>query len=542
MAEQLIYLDVGDGIAEVINRLRAAKQDRVVLVIPKRAVIGHSPVNLKVIKTQADALGLVVTVITQDEVAKNFASQVGLGVVDELSHPETDLSSTADTASPQTVSYQDVDTEVAAGIPIVKYKQLTSSLPDTRDLSLATPTSQPSRPRLAFRPNLNFLKGFKFQKHHQVLFGFIILGLILVAAVSFFVVPKAYVAIEVQSEALTKQFSITLADEQDLRAAGPNVLTGRFLEVSREDVSSFPATGEENRGEKSSGQIRVVNHTGTLQGIIANTRFESATGLIFKSSYEVLVPPARGGTAGTATVSAISDGGGAHYNVAAPLKLTIPGLGEAGVDLVYGEVVGTFSGGTDDITKVVSEADIEKAKEEATKNIFVAAEGEIKAQLKRHEDILPVLIRNDVIDAVASAAAGAKRDDFEIRVQSRSWVIVVNREDINQAIANAAVFEVPEDKQVTTQTIQNAVIEVVESNFLTREIRLAVQLDGRVGPKLEIEALRTALANKSVAEGVELLQNTPGVTTGSIEIFPTFLTRIPMLLNNIRIQVIYLGE
>jgi hypothetical protein len=551
MAEQLIYLDVGDGIAEIIARLKSAKQERVVLVIPKRAVIVHSPINLKVIKLEADRLGLILTVITQDEIAKNFANQVGLTVVDQLD--STPPMPSDESLTPKTFSYQDTevksDTEsplisqaTSTDVPIVKYKTLSPTSLD-EDLALEVPSAIAKGGRkMVFTLDWSKLQNFRLKRHHKVLLGFTFVGVILISVVSFFVVPKAYVDIEVQSEAFAKQFTITLADETDLRAAGPNVLTGRFIEVSREDVTTFPATGEENRGEKSSGQIRIVNHTNIIQGIIKNTRFESPSGLIFKINEEVLVPPARSGNPGTAVVSAISDGGGANNNVSAPMKLTIPGLGENAVDSVYGEVVGAFSGATDDIIKIVSEEDLNKAKEEASKNIFVAAETEIKAQLKRNEDVWPVLIQNDIIDAVPSATAGAKRDDFEIRVQSRSWVIILNREDIDEAITNAAVFEVPEGKQVTGQTVKDANVEVLESNFLTREIQLLIKMDGRVGPQINIDALRTSLANKSVSDGVEFLQSDPAVTTGSIEISPTFLTRIPMLLNNIRIQVIYLGE
>ncbi|MDD5605974.1 MAG: hypothetical protein PHR51_01470 [Patescibacteria group bacterium] len=545
MAEQLIYLDIGDGIAEVVTRLRGAKQDHVVLVIPKRAVIAHSPINFKVIKQQADALKLVLSIITQDEIAKNFASQVGLKLLDQLGEAPTAAVATPTLPSaPKTSSYQDNISSFDAGgeIPVVRYKKLADPLPQTDDLALEMPSQRTKKLRAAMRWDWHLIKNFKIQRHHQILFGFILMGLILVGAVSFFVAPKAFVDIEVQSEPFAKQFTITLADEQDLRAAGPNVLTGRFLEVTREDVSSFKATGEENRGEKSSGQIRIVNHTNVIQGIVKNTRFESSAGLIFRINEEVLVSPARSGSPGTAVVSATSDGGGTAYNVSAPTKLTVPGLGDTGIDLVYGEVVGTFAGGTDDIIKVVSEDDINQAKEEATKNIFVAAEGEINNQLKRGEEVLPFLIQNDVIDAVPSATAGAKRDEFEVRVQSRSWVIVVGRKSINEAISNAAVFEVPEGKQVTQQTVANATVEVLESNFLTREIQLAVKLDGRVGPQLDIESIRQSLANQPVAKAVEQLQSDANITTGSVEIVPTFLTRMPMLLNNIRIQVIYLGE
>ncbi len=228
--------------------------------------------------------------------------------------------------------------------------------------------------------------------------------------------------------------------------------------------------------------------------------------------------------------------------MSAPMKLTIPGLGDVGVSMVYGEVAGSFTSGTDDITRVVSEEDINQAKEEASKNVSVAAETELSETLKRGEELLPEFVQNDVIDVVPSVSAGAKKDQFEIRVQSRSWVILVGQGEVDQAVANAAAFEVPEGKQITDNTVKNAKIEVVESNFLSHRITLLVTLDGRIGPKLDRDEVVAGLVNKSIDESEEILRDLPEVTAATVEIWPTFITRIPLLASNIRLHIIYLGE
>jgi len=532
MAEQLIYLELGDDIAEATNRLRRAKHSEITMVIPRRALMLQSVINLRILKTQADLLEKQVSIVTQDEVGRNFASTAGFKVMDQLRDGKpSKRTEVVDLVEPVAISAEE---EIDDG----------DVVPSSRPVSPRSHRSiQPIKWKLpTIRLPRITMRQLKWERHHRVILGFVLVGLVVLGSVAVFVAPKAYVALEVQSEVFQKQFTLVLADANDRQAAGPNILTGRFIEVSRENVSTFNATGEENSGQKSTGKIAVLNYTTTIQGLLVNTRFQTASGLVFRLSSEALVPSIKKGTPGRVVVDAVSDDGGTKYNISQGTKLTVPGLGEAGKTAVVGEVAGVFAGGTDEITKVVSQEDIEKGKEAAAKDIFAVAETELREQLKRGEELSSMLLQNDIIDAVPSASVGAKRDQFEVRVRSRSWAIAINQGDLTKAVARASVFEVPEGKQVTKQTVDTAEISVVESNFLNHRIDLIVKLDGRVGPQLDIVALATKLANKSLTDGQKLLQGMTEITSGSIEMWPTFLTHTPLLTNNIRVQVIYLSE
>jgi hypothetical protein len=379
-------------------------------------------------------------------------------------------------------------------------------------------------------------------RQHKITLGLVGLGLIILGSVSYFIVPRANIKLEVQSEPFAKQFALILADEQDLQAAGSNILAGRFLEVTQENVTTFPATGEKNNGQKAEGKITVVNHTGSIAGLLANTRFQADNGLVFRIKTEILVPAARNNSPGRATVDAISDEGGTKYNVTPSLKLSIPGLAGNAQALVYGEVATQFAGATDEITKIVSQEDIDKAKEEAAKNVFAATEAELNKQLKRNEEILPAFIQNDVVDAIPSVIAGAIKDTFEVRVQSRSWVVAIHKGDLNSAIANAAAFEVPEGKQITARTVETAEVATVEGNFLTHRINLLVSVDGRIGPQIDADTIITHLANQTPEAAKDYLQSLPNLASSSVTIWPSFIPRLPLIRNNLKLEIVYLGE
>lgn len=551
-----LFVDVGADLSEVIAHIRGSKTDSLTLSFPQRALALQNLINIQVIARFAKLAKKEITIATTDPIAGQLVTASGIN----LHHPEAH--GTIETS---------IDEAEAADQPVVlkPLSDLGFSAPhhatplsgfrkkslDTGNADSGHDTLDSAAPRQQ-SPSHPFFAGYDFSKiklpqleirpHNPEVIKRVAaisaIGLVLLATVGFFVVPKAYVAIEVQSEAYTKQFTLSLADEQDSQAVGTNILAGRFVESTKEQVVKFAASGEVNKGSGSTGQINVVNYTNGIQGILANTKFATESGLVFKIKSDVLVPPARGNIAGRAVVDADSEGGGAKYNISSPTKLTIPNLSAGLKPLLYGEVVGSFSGGTDNVVKAVSQEDLDHAKEEAAKNIFVSAEADLKKQVKRNEELNPSFIQNDIIDAVPSVTVGAEEDEFEVRVQSRSWTILTPKNSFAASVANAASFEVDPTKQVTEATLAAATIEPVESNFITHRINLLVSLNGRIGPRLDHQQIVNSLLNKSEEQATSYLQGLEGVTTTSLDIWPSFLHKVPLISKNVKLRVIYLGE
>ena len=85
-------------------------------------------------------------------------------------------------------------------------------------------------------------------------------------------------------------------------------------------------------------------------------------------------------------------------------------------------------------------------------------------------------------------------------------------------------------------------MEPIEANFLTHRIDLLVKLDGRVGPRFDREAMRRAMTYRPLAEVEAELKSEPSLTTAAITLWPSFLTRLPLLPDSIDLDIIYLGE
>lgn len=555
-----LFVDPADDLSEVIFNIRESQSSDITLLVPHRALLVQSPINLHVLKLAADESEKQIRISTSDPLALYLSGIAGIPTEQEVVAPsstdsEETIISHTEPATDADEDPEDWEESELASDPSPVLPRSINPLSGfkLKSLSFDQSSSEDAKPDKfpimsggmpKFKlPQFNFQRpSWKLERHHKIAIGFGAVGLGLLILVGIFVLPKGYVALEVPSEAYKKQFTLTLADEQDLQAAGPNILAGRFIEITREHVATFQGTGEENKGNPASGQINVVNYTGSIQGILANTRFVTSNGLVYRIKNEILVPPAVGNRPGRAVVEAISEAGGTKYNISSPNQMTIPNISEGLKPLLYGEVVGSFTGGTDNVVKVVSQEDIDRGKEEAAKNVFVATETDLKKLVKRTEEFNSAFIQNDIIDAVPSVTPGAEQDNFEVRVQSRSWTIVTPKKSFPEALVSAASFEVEGDKRVTDRTLAGAKIDPLESNFITHRISLLVSLEGRVGPRINQSEIVQNIKNRPLAEAQQYLQKLTNISSSSVELWPSFVSRLPFLANRIHLQVIYLGE
>jgi len=81
---QTFYIDIDEEITYIVDRLRTAKTREVVIVVPKRAILIQSIVNLKLLKKEADSLKKELIIVTQDKFGKMLIEKAGISVEQKL--------------------------------------------------------------------------------------------------------------------------------------------------------------------------------------------------------------------------------------------------------------------------------------------------------------------------------------------------------------------------------------------------------------------------------------------------------------------------
>ncbi len=88
-SKDIIYLDIDDEITTIIDKIEASKADLVGLVLPKRAAVLQSSVNIKLLKRAVDSIGKKLVLITTDASVVSLAADNKIYVAaDTSSKPE----------------------------------------------------------------------------------------------------------------------------------------------------------------------------------------------------------------------------------------------------------------------------------------------------------------------------------------------------------------------------------------------------------------------------------------------------------------------
>ncbi len=81
---QTFYIDIDEEITSIVDRLRKARTKEAVIVVPKRAMLIQSIVNLKLLKKEADELKKELIIVTQDKFGKLLIEKAGITVEQNL--------------------------------------------------------------------------------------------------------------------------------------------------------------------------------------------------------------------------------------------------------------------------------------------------------------------------------------------------------------------------------------------------------------------------------------------------------------------------
>ena len=90
-------------------------------------------------------------------------------------------------------------------------------------------------------------------------------------------------------------------------------------------TQSVQGSGTKQVTSKATGQITIYNTEPRAERLVANTRFATPAGLIFRIGRAVTIPAGSAASPGSATESVTADQAGATYNIG-PSSFTVPGL------------------------------------------------------------------------------------------------------------------------------------------------------------------------------------------------------------------------
>ena len=593
---KLIYLESDEEITDVIDKISKAEEKSVSLVISRGSTLANSVVNLKLLSKRGGALGKNVSLVTNDKIAKNLASQIGIEVFNNISaakagaRAEEPIEPVAkevptsppgettkvdgvlvhqydrggeevgETPEPPTEAIEPEAPEIIEAVKDVDGSSAEDSLPATPKEAPIAETPATNNYKLIKKPLPSHdhqpSEGSPFnkirfgKKRRKIIIGSIIAGAVVIILLTLYaVLPKATAKISVTSEpfSLSADFSVNrdaVGVDKDNK-----IIPGKYISKEEELEKPFAASGQKNIGEKAKGKITVYNYwNDEPQNVPAGSRFITSTGVAFISTstvtvpagHAIIIPPStyKIDPPGTVDVNVEAADVGDQGNIG-PSDFTITSIPKVQQSKIYGKSSAAMTSGSNNIVKIVADKDLKEAKESTEKELKAKITDEIKAGLAENEQLLDQAIGENISAESSSDKAGDQVDAFFYKIKIKIEAITFSEDDAKILLLDNAKNQLPQDKEIVSNADEKIKYEVANFDLGKGTIALKGTFDGYIAAKYDISAIKKEIKGRSIKTATNKITAHTGVLSVDITTWPGFLRSLPLIERRINIEFNY---
>ena len=529
-AKDTIYIDIDDEITSIIDKVEASKQKIVALVLPKRAAVLQSIVNMRLLKRSVETVDKSVVLITSDSGILPLAGAVGLYVAKNLQSkpaipppPEVKVPATKTKEEKE-----ELEPELDGEKPVGELADLKEPEDDTETIALDNEEDDAQKKDIP--PKDKKLKVPNFDRFRKsIILGVVgLVGLIIGLFFMLSILPKAKITIKTDSSSITTQLEVKTSGKATQLDEQGNIIPSQIKETKQTGNTKVAATGKKNVGEKASGEITIVNCSEEALTIPSGTTVVS-NGLAFVIQAAVLLGapapntcPDSGGHTGVANIKAINPG--IQYNLAAGKNFSVTGYSSD----ISGSNAQALSGGTDNTVTVVSQQDIDSAKQK------IATGGSYDPQ-SFHDQladegyyVLPETATTSDPKITSTPKIGEEASEVTVTQEATYSVIVVKKADLTKLVANVLDKQIDTTKQKlsSSDVLEQATVRVGDKTSPT-DVKLNISKTATVVPVLNVESIKQSVGGKKRSEIQNLLGALPGVKDVTVSYSPFWVSKAP---------------
>jgi hypothetical protein len=329
------------------------------------------------------------------------------------------------------------------------------------------------------------------------------------------------------------------AEVQNSFAAEPSSGELPYEVITSQKIASQSVKGSGTKpvNAPASGTITIYNTQSKAQPLVANTRFATPAGLIFRIRTSVTVPGGTAAKPGTVTARVYADQSGSSYNVG-PSNFTIPGFaGTAQATLVYAKSTTAMTGGASGNMPVVDAATEAEAREGLRRALAPDLMESLAAQVPEGYILLPGAATTTYQDL--SPEASATTGQVEVKQQGTITAVVFPNTALAKAIAKSITGLGYQEEPISLSegsgvrlTPLNGIPEAAESSF-------AFTLTGTASLVYVVDPTRIAavVSGKTRSAAEVALTNYPEVKRAIIVLRPFWRKAFPQDPSTISVVV-----
>lgn len=561
-----IYIDIDDEITGIIDKVRGSSGKVVALVLPKRAGVFQSVVNMKLLKRAADGADKNLVLITSEAGLLPLAGAAGIHVAKTLtSKPEIPTAPQLETAGEEAINESgEITKDTAGDKPVGKLAGPpppqngveTVELDDDEspeDLAKDSTPKKGARAGVAAAAGAGAAKaakdkgkqgskGFKIPNfgkfRKRLIFGGIILALLIIGIIlGLIVLPKATINIKTDATnvPVNQDFNLSTTETQLDTNTDTPTLPAKVATIQKTYSQQVPTTGQKNHGNKASGQ---VNLTAKVCGSVANAPdLPAGSGLTANGQTYI--------TQQTTSFSHHGDISGQCITYPAtnqtPITAQSPGSSSNtpdGTTFSSGNVSGpgAATGGSDNIVQIVNQNDIDTAKAKIATNDNAQKQA-LQAQLKGEGQFpITATFNSGTPNVTQSAQVGDVANNVTVTEVITYTMFGTKEKYLNTIVDNAVKDQVDTSKQtILSRGLDNASFSMNSST--ANSAQMTLQTVAEVGPDLDINAIKQQALGKKPNDVKKQLQGNPDVTDVNVKLSPFWVGSVPKKASKVTVKI-----
>lgn len=308
---------------------------------------------------------------------------------------------------------------------------------------------------------------------------------------------------------------------------GTGELPFQVITAQKIATQSVKGSGTKTVNTSASGTLTIYNAQSKAQTLITNTRFATASGLVFRIHTAVTVPGGSVSKPGSISAKVYADKAGDSYNVG-PTSFTIPGFaGTPQEKLVYARSSGAMVGGASGSIPVV-----DAALEAQTRKALVTAlasdlETSIKTQIPEGYVLLPGAATTTYQELTSAPSGTASMVD--VKEQGTITAVVFPNAALAKAIAGSVSGLGYQGEPLTLAPASNLQLATVSNITDSRASSFPFTLAGTASLVYTVDPARIAAAvsGKTRPAAEVALTNYPEVKRAVIVLRPFWRQTFP---------------
>ena len=573
--KKIIYIEIDDEVTAIFDRIKAVKAKRVYIVAPKRSILFQSIVNLKILKRKSEDDDKTIYLITNDPNGIYLAQSLGIQVYDKSNNDgnpaifSTEVTDEKLRITPLKASVNSIEDDAPTRLSEKKIsisEILSSKKGRNKDVKISKITSSggPQKPQKQ-KPKMVVVAPNK-----HALIGLFSFAMLIFLVIVYIALPGATVYITPSASVLEKSVNITLADYNQNRAeleTNPHHMIASFeLSTDVTDTVTHFSTGKEfaDNGAHPSGNITIYNTTNNAWPLVAETRFQTDEGIVFRVKSPVTVPAATTAGPGTADVFVIADPVDANGVIVGergniePSRFFLPGLQESSRSKIYAESTAPMTGGITDFKSFVTAEDIEAAKDRLAKELEKSAIEDLRLEVQQQTELTAEGVVFALLEGDNAVKMGEVRievpSDLENREVSEFTLtgtvnvigVYYDRDEMLQILKDELLLKKSPQKELLRINEDSTSYRIFEWDNASGKIKLTANIKGieqfEIDPEKEngarlLKKIRDHIVGQEVEIAEGYIQNLPEVNKVEIDTWPAWSPTLPGLPDNIDFEV-----